>query len=127
MMYILDEPWSTSIFFSSGLENPDLRLFDNTIGLDSFSSYGPDGRTHIAFRKRQGYGIAGSDKRYITWECECLLWVPREYRYVPAWGCSFCSTESTLCISCPSGRVLLFLFDSIMLSDILPAVEPVDM
>lgn len=102
------------------LDNPHSKLFDGTICSSSFSSYGPNGRTHNAILHPGAYGIS-RDGRCITRNSECLLWLPPEYR-----GSSV-QTESTLCTSCSSGRVLLFTFDSVMLSDTLPAVQPVMM
>jgi WD40 repeat protein len=107
------------------LHNPDLKIFDGTIGLTSFSAYGPNRLTHNALLRPQVYGIS-RDKRCITRNAECLLWLPPEYRLAPRNGDGVYS-NSTLCISCSSGRVLFFTFDSAMLSGSLPAVQSVDM
>lgn len=106
------------------LHNPDLKLFDGTIGLTAFSAYGPNGLTHDASFRPQVYGIS-RDGRCITRNAECLLWLPPEYRLAPLSGGVY--SNSTLCISCSSGRVLFFTFDSAMLSDSLPAGYSVDM
>ncbi|KAJ5793677.1 hypothetical protein N7457_000276 [Penicillium paradoxum] len=113
--------WEVKQFF---LENPDLKLFDGTVGSTSFSAYGPNALTHSAYCDHQVYGIS-KDYTCITRNSECLLWLPPEYRLAPKTGGVF--SESTLCISCSSGRVLFFTFDSALLSDTLPAVQSVDM
>lgn len=103
------------------LANPGLRLFDGTLASCSFSSYGPNSDTHGPYRRPVAYSIS-RDKRCITYKSECLLWLPPEYRLSPL-GHSV-QTESTMCIGCSSGRVVMFTFDSVVLSEILPVVKP---
>ncbi|KAI9932608.1 hypothetical protein MW887_008854 [Aspergillus wentii] len=100
------------------LNNPDLKLFDGTVGLSSFSVDGPNSQTHKASPYSQGFGITW-DYECITWNSKCLLWLPPEYR--PDSLSSAVVTESTMCICCASGRVLLFTFDSAILSNALAA------
>jgi WD40 repeat protein len=97
-------------------KNPDLKLFDGTVGLTSFCLDGPYWYTHKAQSRSQGYGLS-QDGRCITWDSECLLWLPPEYR--PAERSIPVVSGSTLCINCASGRVLFFAFDSAVLSQAL--------
>jgi WD40 repeat protein len=109
-------------FFS---ENPSLKIFNGTVVSDSFSLYGPNSLTHYGSLQGQS-GSIRRFSRFITWHSRCLLWLPPEYRNGPLVGSGdSVSTDSTLCISCSSGRVLLFIFDPAMLLDTLPDVEPV--
>ncbi|KAJ5652846.1 katanin P80 subunit [Penicillium longicatenatum] len=55
----------------------------------------------------KGYG-ASSDRTCITGNSKNLLWLPPEYRpHIFA----FAVSPSTVCLACPSGRVLLFTSD----------------
>ncbi|KAJ5082267.1 hypothetical protein N7532_011310 [Penicillium argentinense] len=56
--------------------------------------------------KFKGYSIS-SDGTWITWNSENLLWLPPKYR--PS---TSAVSQSTICLGCSSGRVLLFTFDS---------------
>lgn len=110
------------IMMQRSLKNkPELKLFDGTADLFSFRLKGPNWRTHDATFHSQGYGIS-RDKRYITWNSECVLWLPPEYR--PAQHSAPIISESKLCISCASERVLIFAFDSAVLSQALAPASP---
>lgn len=87
------------------LKDPGLKLFDGTLCSSSFSSRGPDWLSHCAYLRHGTYGISG-DKRCITRNSECLLWLPSEYGVAPI-GRSV-QKKSTICIGCSSGQVLLF-------------------
>ncbi|KAI7970505.1 hypothetical protein EIK77_005223 [Talaromyces pinophilus] len=63
----------------------------------------------------EGYSVS-SDRTWITWNSERLLWLPPEYRPSTPTAISL----STMCFGCHSGRVLLFMFDTPELSNILP-------
>ncbi|KAJ5986656.1 hypothetical protein N7451_011021 [Penicillium sp. IBT 35674x] len=98
-------------------DNPDLRSFDGTFELSSVFD-GPNEHSPLTLPHvpESGIGIRGE---CITWNSECLLWLPPDYR--PAGSSSTFISKSTVCICCASGRVLFFTFDSAMLSVMLTA------
>ncbi|KAM5357408.1 hypothetical protein ACJZ2D_016298 [Fusarium nematophilum] len=55
-------------------------------------------------RQRQGYGIS-TDRAWITYQGQNLLWLPSEYRPVTS-----AIAASSIALACNSGRVLLFRF-----------------
>lgn len=59
--------------------NPDLELFDSTLGFSSFCMDGPDSKTPDAESHFSSYGIS-QDSRCTTWNLESLLWLPQEFR-----------------------------------------------
>lgn len=98
------------------LDNLDLRLFDGTVRSSSVCRHGLNERSFLTLPHvpESGIGIRGE---CITWNSECLLWLPPDYR--PAGSSSTIISGSSVCICCASGRVLIFTFDSAMLSHIL--------
>ncbi|KAJ5751979.1 hypothetical protein N7520_008896 [Penicillium odoratum] len=87
--------------------NPSLKLFDGSFHLPSFFVDGPNWQTYDAWSRSEGYGI------------KCLLWLPPEYR--PHSMFRPVVSDSKICISCSSGRVIFFTFDSAALLDALAA------
>ncbi|KAH0562762.1 hypothetical protein GP486_002591 [Trichoglossum hirsutum] len=71
----------------------------------STSSTAPSRTAHQNLQHR-GLGVS-SNGPWITYNSENLLWIPPEYR-------PYCSglTASTVALGCPSGRVLIFNFDT---------------
>ncbi|KAJ5554676.1 hypothetical protein N7513_004635 [Penicillium frequentans] len=104
-------------------DNPDLRSFDGTVRLSSVFRYGLSEHSTLTLLHvpESGIGIRGE---CITWNSECLLWLPPDYR--PAGSSSTVISKSTVCICCASGRVLFFTFDSAMLSRFLATPDTVE-
>ncbi|KAJ5903564.1 hypothetical protein N7504_005947 [Penicillium tannophilum] len=102
------------------LDNPDLESLDGTVKLSSVFLDGPNEHSHLTLSHYQNSGL-GVHGECITWNSECLLWLPPDYR--PFVLSSTVISESTVCICCASGRVLFFTFDSAMLSRILAAPD----
>lgn len=101
----------------SFMDKPNVDLLDSTVGLASFGFYGPSLNTGDAYFDRSDYSIT-PDGRCITWNSECLLWLPPDYR--PAESLNACVVSgSTLYISRASGQVYFFVFDSAVLSQAL--------
>lgn len=100
------------------LDNPDIMSFDGTMRLSSVFLEGPKEHLPLTLPDYQEFGI-GVHGECITWNSECLLWLPPDYR--PAGSSSTVISKSTVCICCASGRVLFFTFDSAILSQILGA------
>ncbi|KAF4222482.1 hypothetical protein CNMCM6457_001372 [Aspergillus fumigatiaffinis] len=97
---------------SFDLTDSYLELDRGTIHLSSISLAMPAEPSPKA-PKFQGCSIS-SDRMWITWNEEKLLWLPPEYR-----PHAFDVTLSDICIGCASGRVLLFHIDRRQLSHLI--------
>ena len=84
------------------------RLGSGTVVQPSYFAKGPSFAEHKAYIRAAGLGMSVDGAR-ITWNYECLLWLPLEYR--PKHAENTVLLGSKLYISCASGRVLLFNFD----------------
>lgn len=102
-----------------------LELVDGSVSLSSHFVEGLNYRDHKAsacseLDELEGLGMS-KDGACITWDNECLLWLPLEYR--PNGGGQFLTdgvvVGSRLLISCASGRILLFNFDSSAVSKLV--------
>lgn len=99
------------------LDNTDL---ETTIHLSSHFAEGPSFIEHGATSNSEGLGMS-EDGKCVTWDNECLLWLPLEYRpntLSNVWE-DGAVVGSRLCIACASGRMIFFNFDSYAVSKLL--------
>lgn len=89
---------------SVDITNTYLETDIGTVQISSISDIEPM-KTNPGAPPIQGYGVS-SDRPWITWNSENLLWLPPEYR--PS---KYAVSLSTICLGCRE-RVLLFTFDS---------------
>ncbi|GIJ88172.1 hypothetical protein Asppvi_007090 [Aspergillus pseudoviridinutans] len=88
---------------SFNMPNSCLETYNGTIYSLDLDAGPTDTEPEVA--RSQGYGV--TDQTWITWNSKYLLWLPPDYR--PR---TFAVSQSTVCLGCTSGRVLLFTFDT---------------